>query len=76
MAQDTETGPGGAATPRPGGAPAPERPLVIRTRPVSRERNRILGVALASFAVLVFVAIVSLTVMVHYAETHPAIAHL
>jgi len=49
---------------------------VVRPRPKPRERNYILGFALASVAAIMLVAVVTLAMFLHYAEAHHAIAGL
>ena len=70
-------------TPAPGDeqpGPAPsgamvERPMV-RPATVSPQRNRMLALMLASVVALVFLTVVALGVLLHYAEVHHALAKL
>jgi hypothetical protein len=60
----------------PGSAPSDataKRP-VVQTPMVSPQRNRLLALTLASVVALVFVTVVALGVLFHYAEVHHALA--
>ena len=47
---------------------------VVRTATVSAQRNRLLAMTLASVVALVFVTVVALVVLFHYAEVHHTLA--
>jgi hypothetical protein len=47
---------------------------VVRAQAVPRQRNRMLAFVLASVVALVFVTVVALVVLFHYAEIHHTLA--
>lgn len=49
-------------------------PVQVRPRPrgQSRQMNRVFALALASFVAFVFLAVIMMTMMLHYAGTHHA----
>ena len=51
-------------------------PFVVRARAASPMRNRMLALALAGFVALVFLTVLSMTILLHYAEVHHALASL
>jgi hypothetical protein len=56
----------------------PEQTVPSPRRPprVPRERNRVLGILLASVASCVFTLVVTLVILFHYAEVHHLFAKL
>ena len=45
-------------------------PIAPRVSPMLRQRNRMIGLMLASVAALMFIAIVTMAVLFHLAEAH------
>lgn len=57
-------------------ASAERAPGVLRVPTAPRQRNRVLGLLLASLALTVFVTVFTLVILFHYAEAHHLLAKL
>lgn len=73
MSQEKQREEVGEPAPMPEDAPPP---IVIRPRPVPRERNRVLVIMLAGFAALVFITVIVLSALFHYVDVNHALQQL